>query len=211
MDFDAVFGDLYEQVRLVAESDERLLYCARDRILKRLVSLRVHRRADSPGRAWFLRETEVLAGLDHPSIRRVYSAGFREPLAYRVGNWIEGESLAEACARGPRTIPQVLAMARDLLYAMDHAHVRGIVMRRVRPTTLMIDVASRVVVTDLRYANVVLEAVPPGERKDDDPFMAPEVRGGLRGDPGADIYTVGALLYFALTAIEPSEPPRPLR
>ena len=58
MEFDAVFGDLFEQVRLVAESDERLLYCARDRVLKRLAGLRVHLHADRPSRAWFLRETD---------------------------------------------------------------------------------------------------------------------------------------------------------
>jgi serine/threonine protein kinase len=209
MEFDAVIGDLFEQVRLVAESDERLLYCARDRLLKRLVSLRIHRR-EGPARAWFLRETEVLASLEHPSIRQVYSAAIRGTLAYRVGNWIEGESLAEACARGPRPIPLVLSMARDLLYALDHAHVRGVVLRRIRPTTVMIDTGSRAIVTDLRFANLVLPAVPPDQRREESPFVAPEIRDGAVGDPYADIYTVGAVLYFAVTAQPPAAKPRPV-
>ena len=201
-DFNAAFGDLFEMEALVAESDERALYMAQEKLLKRRVALRVQLK-DGPGMDWFLRETEVLAGLDHPSIRHVYSAGRRGAHAFRVGNWIAGESLADAAVRGPRPIPLVLSIARDLLYALDHAHVRGIVLRRVRPTTLMIDTSQRAVITDLRFASTVLDAVPEDQRADDDPFLAPEVRDGSRGDPDADIWTTGAVLYFAVTGQAP--------
>lgn len=211
MDITALFPDLFEIERLVAESGDRLLFVARDKALKRRVALRVHPESDGPGCAWFMRESEVLASLDHPSIRHVYAAGIRSGVAYRVGNWIEGESLAEAVERGPRPIPSVLNLARDLLSALDHAHVRGVVMRRVRPTTLLLDSAGRGVITDVRFANRVLDAVPEALRKDDDPFLAPEVRGGAAGDPSADIFTVGAVLYFALTGIAPAPDAVPCR
>ena len=202
LDFNSLFGDLFENEALVAESDERVLYMARDKLLKRRVALRVQLK-DGDGREWFLRETEVLAGLDHPSIRHVYAAGIQGGYVYRVGNWIAGESLADAVARGPRPIPQVLSIGRDLLYALDHAHVRGITVRRITPATLMIDSGSRAVVTDLRYANQVLATVAAARQADDSPFLAPEVRSGGRGDPDADIWLAGALLYFALTGKAP--------
>lgn len=210
LDFNALFGDSFDQERLVAESEERVLYMARDRVLKRGIALRVQLK---PGthRDWFVRETEVLAMLDHPAIRHVYSAAERGGYAYRVGNWIDGESLAEAVARGPRAMPLVFSLARDLLYALDHAHVRGVVMRRIRPTTLMIDNSARAIITDLRFANQVLDVVPKDQRVDEDPFLAPEVRDGSRGDPGADIWTVGAVLYFALTGREPAGNFAPVR
>ena len=197
-----MFGDLFELEELIAKSDDRALYMVREKLLKRRVALRVQLRA-GPGQDWFLRETEILASLDHPSIRHVYSAGMRGDHAFRVGNWITGESLADAVARGLRPIPVILSIARDLLYALDHAHVRGIVMRRVRPTTLMIDTSQRAIITDLRFANVVMDAVPEEQRSDDDPFLAPEVRDGSRGDPDADIWAVGAVLYFAATGRPP--------
>jgi serine/threonine protein kinase len=197
-----MFAFGFDQERLVAESEERLLFMARDRVLKRNVALRVQLKSGAH-REWFVKETEVLALLDHPAIRHVYSAGERGGYAYRVGNWIDGESLAESVARGPRPIPLVLSMGRDLLYALDHAHVRGVVMRRVRPTTLMMDNSAHAIITDLRFANQVLDMVPKDERADEDPFLAPEVRDGSRGDPSADIWTVGAVLYFALTGREP--------
>ncbi|MGH7673572.1 MAG: serine/threonine-protein kinase, partial [Gemmatimonadales bacterium] len=190
---------------LVALSPERALYQAWDRSLKRHVALRVHLLPDTPGRAWFLRETETLAALDHPAIRHVYAAGAVGTFAYRTANWIEGESLADALRRGPRPIPTALSLIRDLLPALEHAHARGIIMRRIVPTTLMIDTAGRGVITDLRYANWCLPHVPGHDAVT--AYMAPEVRGGEPGEPASDVYSVAANIYAALTGQEPDPDP----
>src|SRR2546430_2346642 len=71
----------------VAATPERAVYHAWDRVLKRSVALHVYLAPDSPGRAWFLRETETLAALDHPAIRHVYAAGVVGSFAYRTANW----------------------------------------------------------------------------------------------------------------------------
>jgi serine/threonine protein kinase len=207
----AKFKGLFEIERLVAKSDERLLFLATDPVFKRRVALRIHLDPAAPGRAWFLREAEVMASLDHPSIRHAYAAGALGDLAWRSGNWIEGESLQEACGRGPRPLPSVLGIARDLLDGLEHAHVRGVVVRRILPTTLMLDVSGRAVITDLRYARSVLPAVAIPDSPTNFPFLAPEVRLGEPGDPGADVYTAGAVLYYAVTGVPPGEPIRPPR
>src|SRR5690348_2680119 len=195
---------------LVALSSERALYHAWDRVLKRPVALRVHLVPERPGRAWFLRETETLAALDHPAIRHAYAAGEMRTFAYRTANWVEGESLADALRRGPRPIPTALSLVRDLLSALEHAHARGIIMRRIVPTTLMLDVSGRAVITDLRYSSWCLANVPPGDAAHGAPFSAPEVRDGSAGEPASDVYTVGAIVYAALTAREPAADPAAL-
>ncbi len=192
---------------LVALSRERVLYQAWDRMLQRRIAIRAHLIPDSPGRAWFLRETQTLAALDHPSIRHVYAAAEVEFFAYRTTNWVEGESLAEAMRRGPRPIPTVMSMIRDLLGALEYAHARGIVVRRIAPTTLLVDLPGRAVVSDLRYSNWCLGHVPAEDQGASSTFVAPEVRAGAAGDPSADVYTVGALTYLALTGQEPSLDP----
>ena len=116
---------------LVAISPERAMYRAWDRRLKRSVAVRVHLIPDSPGRAWFLRENETLAALNHPAVRHVYHAGEVGPFAYRTTNWVDGESLAEAMRRGPRPIPRVMSRVRDPLGTIEHAHTRGISIRSV--------------------------------------------------------------------------------
>ncbi len=203
--------------RLVAATAERVVYHAWDRLLKRHVALHAHLAPDAPGRAWFLRETETLAALDHPTIRHVYAAASAGSFAYRTTNWVEGESLADALRRGPRPIPTAHTLVRDLLSAAEHAHARGVILRRIVPLTLMLELSGRAVITDLRYANWCLPNVPPEERGAGGAFVAPEVRAGGPGEPASDVYAVAALVYYVLTGHEPDAdparvvPPRQLR
>jgi len=193
---------------LVALSSDRALYHGWDRLLKRPVSIRVHLAAEAPGRAWFMRETETLAQLDHPAIRHVYAAGEIATFAYRTANWIEGESLADALRRGPRPIPQCMSLIRDLLAALEHAHARGIIMRRIVPSTLMINTGGQGVITDLRYSNWCLPYLPPMQTDDASAaYMAPEVRAGEAGEPASDVYSVTANIYAALTGSAPDPDP----
>jgi len=200
---DAILGKRYRLEKMIAVSRERVLFSAWDEILKRRVSLRVNFYTDEHTRGWFLREAESLAHLDHPGIRHVYDAGVVGDLAYRVGNWIDGESLYEAVQRGPRPLPTVHTLARDVLSALEHAHANGIIVRRVVPAALLLNIAGRGTVTDLRYCNWTVPLIPSSEIPTGLPFMAPEVRAGETGDPASDNYTAGAILYYAVTGQEP--------
>ena len=206
-----VLGQRYRLDAIVAVSRERVLFRAHDLTLKRQVTLRVNFYSDAATRAWFLREAEALAQLDHPAVRHIYDAGEIGELAYRVGNWIDGEGLDEAVRRGPRLVPAVHTLARDLLSALDHAHASGIVLRRIAPASLLIGPSGRGTVTDARFASWTLPAVPAGIVPTEQAFMAPEVRSGAVGDPTSDIYTAGAILYFASTGEVPPLDARSLR
>ncbi|HTS86990.1 MAG TPA: serine/threonine-protein kinase [Gemmatimonadales bacterium] len=200
---EGALGQRYRLESMVAASRERVLFTAFDKLLSRPVSLRVNLHPTDQTRAWFLREAEALAQLDHPAIRHVYDAGVIGELAYRVGNWIEGESLLDAVQRGPRPFPAVHVLARDVLSGLEHAHARGIIVRRIAPTSLLVSLAGRGTVTDLRFCNWTLPAIPAGEVPGSLPFMAPEIRDGGAGDPASDVYTAGAILYYAVTGQEP--------
>lgn len=197
-----LFADQFEVKRLVAASAVRALFVVHDTILKREVVLRVHLQPDTRSRRWFERETELLACLDHPALRAVHSGGHRDTWAFRVAKWIEGESLETAAGRSPRPIRSVLALARSLTSLLEYIHSNQIAVRRIVPATLMLETTGRSVVTDLRYASPCIDVA---DDWDDAglPFVAPEIRGGAPGDPCSDIYTAGALLYFALTGQVP--------
>jgi eukaryotic-like serine/threonine-protein kinase len=205
----AALGDRYRLQRTIAATHELALFEAWDQLLKRRVSLRVD--LDPATRGWFLREAEALGRLDHPAIRHVYDAGVLGDLAYRVGNWIEGESLQDALRRGPRPIPVVHTLARDLLGALEHAHAHVIIVRRVVPASLLLSTADRGTVTDLRFCSYALSAIPPGTLPPEPAYMAPEIREGAAGDATSDVYTAGAVLYVAITGQVPPLDPRQLR
>ncbi|HEX5574468.1 MAG TPA: serine/threonine-protein kinase [Gemmatimonadales bacterium] len=204
-------GSRYRLERTVAVSAEQVLFEAYDQILKRRVSLRVNFYDDPAIRTWFLREAEALSRLDHPAIRHVYDAGIIGDLAFRVGNWIEGEGLQQALHRGPRPIPMVHALARDILSALEHAHGYGIIVRRIVPPSVLLSSAGRATVTDLRFCSYTLPVIPPGTVPTAQWFMAPEVRNGSPGDATSDVYTAGALLYAAVTGQEPPLDPEKIR
>jgi len=208
---ESLLGSRFKLERLVVANRERVLFLGVDQILKRRVSLRLNFYSDEPTRAWFLREAEALGQLDHPAIRHVYDVGITGTLAYRVGNWIDGEGLHEAMQRGPRSIPGVHAFARDLLSAMEHAHARGVIIRRVVPASLIVSPAGRVTITDARFSSWTLPAIPAGIVPSQQAFMAPEVRGGAAGDPISDVYTAGTVLYYAITGQEPPLDTREIR
>src|SRR5712691_11652285 len=111
-----------------------------------------------------------------------------------------------------------MSLIRDLLFALEHAHARGIIMRRIVPSTLMINTGGQGVITELRYSNWCLPYLEPPAT--DDPttaFMAPEVRAAEPGDPSSDVYAASANIYVALTGMPPDldpgriKPPRQLR
>jgi serine/threonine-protein kinase len=199
----AALGERYRLERIAASNADRVLFEAYDETLKRRVSIRVNFFRDAAIRAWFLREAEALGQLDHPAVRHVYDAGVAGDLAYRIGTWIDGEGLHEAVRRGPRIIPAVLSLARDLLGALDHAHLHGVIVRRVAPPSVLVGASGRGTITDLRWSSYTLPAIPPGATPSMTMYMAPEVRDGAVGEPASDVYTAGALLYFAVTGQEP--------
>ena len=201
----------------MASSLERVLFEAHDDLLKRKVSVRVNFYLDDAMRGWFMRESEALGRLDHPAILHVYDGGEVGDLAFRIGNWVDGESLHEAVTRGPRPVPTVFTLARDLLGALDEAHINGIIVRAIGPASILLSAGGRATVTDVRYCSYCLPSVPPTFIPPALNFMAPETREGAVGDAASDIYTVGALLYFAVTGQVPpldsreARPPTELR
>jgi serine/threonine protein kinase len=204
---DAAVGARYRIDRLVARSPDRILFTGFDVLLKRQVSVRVNLWSSDEARAWFLLEAEALAQLDHPAIRHVYDVGTAGDIAWRIGNWIEGEGLQDAVRRGPRPIPLVHVLARGLLGALEHAHSRGVIIRRILPSSLIVGPSGRGTLTDLRHSSFTLPFIPPHERSSGLAFMAPEVREGQPGDAASDVYTAAAIVYYALTGQEPAIDP----
>ncbi len=205
------FQDRYIIERFVAASFSRALFVARDVVLKRRIALRLHLGPDTAGRAWFNGETELFASVDNPGIRTIYAAGTAGDWAFRTGKWIEGESLFDASRRGPRSLQEVIRLGRDLIRTLEYAHSENIVIRRVVPETVMMDRAGNAIITDLRFANRVLDVADPDLAAERQPYLAPETWHGHAGEPASDVYAVGALLYFAVTGSDPASDPNLIR
>lgn len=159
---------------------------------------------------YFLREMELSAVLDHPSIVRTLGIGREKEELFIVMERIEGRTLHERVRmEGPVDAAFAAQVAASVLAALEHAHDRGIVHRDVCPSNVMLvepeDGATAVKLGDFGIgksmaAGVGAALTRTGEARGKEHFIAPEcLRDAKRATPAVDIFSLGATLYFALT------------
>jgi eukaryotic-like serine/threonine-protein kinase len=145
------------------------VYKATDTKLGRAVALKLlpSSFAHDPERlARFQREARTLAALNHPQIAQVYDAGTDESgatVAYIAMELVEGEDLSQRIARGPIPLSEALAIARQIIQALDAAHERGIVHRDLKPANIKVREDGTVKVLDFGLAKAMDSADPTGD------------------------------------------------
>ena len=108
------------------------VYRARDSKLGRDVAIKVLPEdfaGDKERLARFRREAHVLASLNHPNIAAIYGFEESEGRHYLVLEFVPGETLAERLQRGRLTVEEVLAIARQIVDALEEAHEKGVIHR----------------------------------------------------------------------------------
>ncbi|MCU0723599.1 MAG: serine/threonine protein kinase, partial [Planctomycetes bacterium] len=191
------------------------VYRAKQTALDRVVALKVLPKVLVESRREvdrFLREARLAATLAHPGVVKVYEVGETEDRYFISMEFVPGESLAARVARQGVLPPgRALAMARDAAAALAHAHARGVIHRDLKPANVMLAADGAVKIVDLGLARGT--AAVPSDRITEigvlvgtPEFMAPE----QARDPGAvdgraDVWALGATLYFALAGRPPFE------
>ena len=158
----------------------------------------------------FRREIQLAAGLQHPHIVPLLSAGDDDGLLWFTMPFIEGESLRGALLNNKRLPPRdVVRILHDVVDALAYAHARGIVHRDIKPENILTS-GMHAMVTDFGVAKALSAAIPAhggtttGMAIGTPAYMAPEQ---LAADPAADhrvdLYAVGLLAYELLTGQSP--------
>jgi eukaryotic-like serine/threonine-protein kinase len=164
----------------------------------------------------FKREILLSAGLQHPHIVGVLSAGEAAGLPFFVMPYVEGESLATRIAeRGALGVRETLSILKDVVRALAYAHERGVVHRDIKPHNILL-AAGAATVTDFGVAKALGAAQRSGPRSGAPTltgtgtslgtplYMAPEQ---AAADPDvdhrADIYAVGITAFEMLTGQPP--------
>ena len=203
-----VVDNRYRVIGRVGSGGMADVWCAEDTHLQRKVALKVlhHRFAqDQEFVERFRREAEAAAGLQHPNVVGVFDRGGVNGTFYIAMEYLEGRSLKELIDAG---LPQVTALAiiRQILEAARFAHRHGIVHRDLKPQNVIVDAEGHATVTDFGIARAgVSEITQTGSVMGTAHYLSPEQAQGLEVTPSSDLYSVGVILYEALTGQVPFE------
>src|SRR5689334_18524718 len=184
------------------------VWLAEDTHLQRQVALKVlHSRylQDPDFIARFQREAESAAGLQHPNIVAVFDRGQDDGINYIAMRYVEGPTLKQLIERG-LTPEQAVALVRQVLEGARFAHRNGIVHRDLKPQNVIVDEEGKAVVTDFGIARAgASEITQAGEVMGTPHYLSPEQAQGEDVTPVSDLYSVGVMLYEALTGRVPFE------
>jgi serine/threonine protein kinase/tetratricopeptide (TPR) repeat protein len=218
----------FEVLRELGRGGFGVVFLVRDPRLNREVALKVpHAPAllNSTLRERFRREAQTAAGLAHPNLVPVYEVDEQGPLVAIVSAYCLGPTLAEWLARQttPPSTHDIAQLIATLANAIEFAHRRGIVHRDLKPANVILSVSDvgnqhggstplsrwQPKITDFGLAQLSDDAgelTQSGAILGTPAYMAPEQargKGAAAIGPGADIYSLGAILYESLTGRPP--------
>jgi serine/threonine protein kinase len=211
--------DGYELLEEIGRGGMGVVFKARQTRLNRIVAVKTILAGPLAGPVELRRlraEAEAAAGLQHPNIVAIHEVGERDGLPYFSMEYVEGQTLAQLVRTGPLPARRAAAYLKALSKAVHYAHQAGILHRDLKPANVLIDRLDQPRITDFGLAKrIAIESETgaaaqsqltiTGQVLGTPNFMAPEQAAAIPGGPGlpADVYSLGAILYFLLTGQPP--------
>jgi len=155
---------------------------------------------------YFLREEWIGRRINSPHLVKILPLrpGRRTSL-YSAMAFHQGETLAARIKKhNGLPVQEALALAQQLLTALDHLHRKGVIHRDVKPDNILIDEDNRIHLIDLGVSRIERMGSEPNSTPIGTPsYMAPEVIERQAADERADIYSAGVTIYEMLTGKYP--------
>jgi eukaryotic-like serine/threonine-protein kinase len=206
----------YRLLRMIGQGGMAVVHLAHDGLLDRDVAVKVLR----PGFAEdpefverFRREARHAASLHHPNIVTVHDSGIDPETGsdYIVMQFVDGPDLNEILERsGALGVGFAVRVGIETARALSFAHERGIIHRDIKPANILIDADGEVRVADFGIARAATDTTATtGVMVGSAQYASPEQVTGDEIGPRSDLYSLGVVLYEALTGIRPFDGPSP--
>jgi len=200
----------YTVLKKFGEGGKGIVYKARDTILNRVVAIKMLKNPVTSGEAYtrFMTEAQSAAKLSHPNIVSIHDIGKEDEKPFFVLEFVEGHDLRdliETSLEGKCDIQTVLRIAIDVCNALQYAHSQGILHRDVKPENIKATPEGVAKLMDFGLAKMLGQ---PRQTQDGVivgtvAYVAPEIALGKGADARSDLYSLGAVLYEAVTGKPP--------
>ncbi len=198
--------DKYEILQKVGEGGMAVVYRGRHVTLGRDVAVKVlhpHLSSSSRNRKRFAREARAIEHLDHKNILRIFDySGVESDECYIVTEFIDGVTLSEFIRERRRLPSEAVAMiGLRLASALRYAHAQGIIHRDIKPENIMIRRDGVLKLTDFGIARFLEEGqmTVTGALVGSPAYMSPEQAMEHRLDQRSDLFSVGTVLFHAVS------------
>lgn len=156
----------------------------------------------------FLAEASATARLEHANIVPVYEVGDIDGRPFFSMQLVEGETLAQRVAATPMPQREAAQIVAKVSRAISFAHQHGVLHRDLKPSNILISTDGTPLITDFglaKQAGSEADLTRSGMVLGTPAYMSPEQAGGRRNlvGPPSDVYSLGCVLYFALTGRSP--------
>jgi serine/threonine-protein kinase len=203
-------GD-FELLEEIGRGGMGIVYRANQISLNREVAVKMilrDRLATQQERARFFAEAKATAKLEHPNLVPVYDVGEIDSRPYFAMKFIRGRTLSEMIQSGLVTQRQAAAYVEQISRAVHYAHTNGVVHRDIKPSNILIDEFGNAKLTDFglaKHADGAESLTKTGVVLGTPNYMSPEQASGRMGPigPASDVYSLGTVLYHALTGQPP--------
>jgi serine/threonine-protein kinase len=202
----------YRLIRPIGRGGMGEVFLARDTKLRRDVALKLLPEdvEQDPERVQrFIREAHAASAISHPNIAVVHAIESDGGRHFIAMEYVEGETLAEAIARGTLDRSARLRIATEIADALDEAHTNGVVHRDLKPSNVMVTKRGHAKILDFGLAKLLQtdadaesdtalksrEGIVLGTVQ----YMSPEQALGRDVDARSDIFSFGLLLYELLS------------
>lgn len=213
----------YKTIRQIGKGGMSTVYLARETAGNHLVAIKVLRTSSTTDTAYirrFFREARITAQLNHPHIIRVLESNFdqRDGHFYIVTEYVSGGSFRTLLQTAGGELGQKLSILHKVLSALQYAHEKGIIHRDLKPSNILLTKKLEPKLCDFGIATALWgqesRLTRTSEIMGTMDYIAPEQKESSRNvDHRADLYSMGVILYQAITGQRPQgafAPPRKL-
>ena len=212
-----VLDNRYRLKRLVGIGGMAMVFEADDLLKKTTVAVKILKEefaADEVSVQRFINESKAVLMLSHPHIVKIFDVSVKGEYKYIVMEYIDGITLKAYMQRkGTLSVKETIAYSIQILRALEHAHLGGVVHRDIKPQNIMLLRSGQIKVTDFGIAKLPDAKTLTATDKAIGTvyYISPEQAAGEKGiDRRTDLYSVGVLMYEMITGKLPFDGENPV-
>lgn len=212
-----VLDNRYRLKRLVGIGGMAMVFEADDLLKKTTVAVKILKEefaADEVSVQRFINESKAVLMLSHPNIVKIFDVSVKGEYKYIVMEYIDGITLKAYMQRkGMLSVKETIAYSIQILRALEHAHLGGVVHRDIKPQNIMLLRSGQIKVTDFGIAKLPDAKTLTATDKAIGTvyYISPEQAAGEKGiDRRTDLYSVGVLMYEMITGKLPFDGENPV-